>query len=206
MIQSTPGSHNLNPLWIALIAAAASLFGTLVGGWITNRNQKKERRNRRIREQLSFYSTLVALKMEIDVKTATQKKANELNKKARDADLQVFAGDPSSAAQVLLQRLPSEERSYRYDQEQYKTEIVPRYKRMLQYWSEHMDLPESSTVEYYKDLAYYIESHDRAENSGYAAGVVTLMIDQLPNLDPLFKELREQMEKLRKDLKEPGLF
>jgi hypothetical protein len=192
---------------VLIFGAAASLLGVVVGGLITNFNQKKERRNRRIREQLSFYSTLVAIKMEIDVRTTIQEKSLKLNKVAREEDLQIFGDDdPSSRAQVLIQRLPSEERSDGYYQEQYKSEIIPRYKKMLAYWGEHMDLPEPSTVKYYKDLAVRVASWDRAENNGYAFGVGLKMENELPNLDPMFNEFDEQMKQLQNKLKEPGFF
>ena len=43
-----------------LISAASALSGVTLGGWLTNRNQKIERRQRFIREQLSeFYAPML---------------------------------------------------------------------------------------------------------------------------------------------------
>jgi hypothetical protein len=48
---------------------SAGLVGVLVGGWITTHNQKLERQQRQIREQLSdFYSILIGMKSAIRAK------------------------------------------------------------------------------------------------------------------------------------------
>src|SRR5215469_2988818 len=55
-----------NAILSSLISAACGLIGVLIGGFITSRNQKLERRQRFVREQLTeFYAPLLGIKERI---------------------------------------------------------------------------------------------------------------------------------------------
>jgi len=58
---------------IAMLAGAFSLMGVLVGGLVTNHNQKMERRDKRIREQLAFYRTMLGMFREVEAKQEYQR-------------------------------------------------------------------------------------------------------------------------------------
>jgi hypothetical protein len=92
----------------ALVPALSGLAGVGIGGWITSHNQKRERRETHIKEQLSeFYSPLLGIRSQIKAKSEVRLKVSN----AAQALWPKFAGidDPMVKKQISDTDFPAYE-------------------------------------------------------------------------------------------------
>jgi hypothetical protein len=63
----------------SLVSALSALVGVSIGGWITTRNQKIDRRYHHLQEQLGFYGTMLGMRKEIRAKSEVRKRIQDLS-------------------------------------------------------------------------------------------------------------------------------
>jgi len=64
-------------LWTQIIPVLSGVTGVLIGGWITSKNQQKERRHKRMLKQLDqFYGPLLGIRLQILAKSEVRLKVS----------------------------------------------------------------------------------------------------------------------------------
>jgi hypothetical protein len=200
------GNLTLNPsplLWVQTATATlAALAGVLIGGWITSRNQKKERQHRRMREQLEgFYSVLLALRMQIRAKSHLRERLRTIANDAWQEELKPAGDDPQAKARIEDIRWPQYEKIFEYDERQLHEEILPLYGKMLDHMTTHMGLAERSTLSHYEVLVEFLEIWNRGLQKTLPPKLISRIGHEEANLHPFYEELETQTERLRAQLK-----
>jgi hypothetical protein len=197
----TPSSHEIGWIQVA-IPALSGLLGVLVGGWITTRNQKIERQQQRIREQLSnFYSVLIGMHKQIREKSVVRVKLRGIAQQIYQSELNQ-AGDDLAAKKRFAETSGAEfEKILKYDNQQLTEELVPLYQSMLDHVTKNMWLAEPSTLEHYGSLVEYVELWNRGLKETLPAEVMLEVRHEEKKLDPFYADLDSQFRRLRAELK-----
>jgi hypothetical protein len=197
--QETPGWAWL--LLPSLVTGLAALVGVLIGGWITNRNQRQERLHRRCQEQLGFYGALLGMRREILAKSVVRKRIQDLSRASYDDELKMAGDDPATKQKVRNERWPIFEDGLRYDEQQLKEQLIPLYREMLALWNKNMALAEPSTQEHYQVFVEFVEVWNRGLKKVLASDVILALDPKEEKLFPLYDELEKQVTRLREELK-----
>ncbi len=139
------GSNMWRGISQSVIAASAGLLGVSIGGWITATNQKRERRNARIRQQLDgFYSPMLGMHAEIDAKSRLRLELHSVSRRVWE---NLFVGyDAETKARIRDERWGAFQKVLEYSDDQLRAELVPLYEKMLEHFSTNMWLAEPSTI------------------------------------------------------------
>jgi|SRR5208337_2026479 len=182
-----------------LIPALAGLVGVAVGGWMTGHHQKKERESAFIKERLrDFYAPLLRMRSEIRAKSELRVKITSVT----HADWQgKFEGitDPEAKKAIDLQESPRVEKVFDYNDKQLREEIVPLYRKMLEWFSSRMWLAEPSTLTHYSALVEFVELWNRVDTLPGSA--VMKLEHSEKKLYPLYDDLKTNFERLSKELR-----
>jgi len=184
----------------SLIAAGSGILGVCVGGYFTARQQRQERRNTRIREQLQgFYSPMLGMRHEIEAKSEVRGRLSGL---AQTAYPQLYEGvkDPASKLRIQEENLPDFVKLSNYNNAQFRDEIVPLYKKMLEHFSAHMWLAEPSTQALYGALCDFVEIWQRTIEGTIPAEVAFDLNHSEEPLRPFYKDLRHHFDRLTAEL------
>jgi len=185
-----------------VVPAAAALIGVLIGGWITSHNQKKERRNRRIREQLEgFYGPLLAMRMKIRAMSEVREKLRNIARAAYNEELKAVGPDPVVKANYEATHWPEYVKLIEYDERQLKEELVPIYRKMLELMTDKMWLAEQATLDHYAGFVEFVEIWNRALDKSMPSKVVWRIEHSEASLQPFYDNLASQAEQFRLDLR-----
>jgi hypothetical protein len=182
-----------------LIPAVAGLLGVAVGGWMQGHHQKKERENAFIKERLrDFYAPLLGMRSEIRAKSELRLKVSSITHAEWQAKFEGIA-DPEVKKAIDTQESPKYEKVFDYNDKQLREEIVPLYKRMLEWFSSHMWLAESSTLAHYPTLVEFVEIWNRVDT--LPGAVATKLEHSEKKLYPLYDDLKSNFDNLSKKLR-----
>jgi hypothetical protein len=186
----------------AAIAAASGLLGVVVGGWITDRNQRRERQHNRVREQLQgFYSPLYGMRVRIRAKEDVLLKVTE----ASEATFKKLVVPPAGALKDVHfkyaeGRVPDFAKVTDENSRQVSEEIMPLYRQMVEHFSANMGLAEPSTLEYFGTLLEFVETWDRWARNTLPPEVGATLCQSPERLQPFYQDLETQSARLRKRL------
>ncbi len=192
-------AHDLTWYQVA-VPAVAGLAGVLVGGWITTRNQKIERRHKRMAEQLGFYSVLVGMRAEIREKSAVRAKFSALADKCYRAELAEAGENPLVKQNVAELKWPQYKKLIEDSEEQTRTVILPLYDKMLCHVTTNMGLAEPSTRKHYGALVEFAEILRRAEKQALPTRVIVEIDHREENLARFYADIESQFERLQTEL------
>ena len=186
----------------AIVTAAAGLAGVVAGGGITALNQRRERRNNRLREQLqTFYSPLLGMHLQVRAKSEVRVKVSNIAQ-ASWPDLFRGVESPQIKQRIQDESEPQYVRLIEYSNAQLTNEIVPLYRDMLEHFTKNLWLAEPSTVSHYAALIEYVEMWNRFLDGSLPKEVLDKVEHKEERLKPLYADLKEQFERLRRELKE----
>jgi hypothetical protein len=118
-----------------LIPTIAGLLGVAVGGWMQGHHQKKERENAFIKERLrDFYAPLLGMRSEIRAKSELRLKVSSITHAEWQAKFEGIT-DPEVKKAIDAQESPKYEKVFDYNDKQLREEIVPLYKKMLEWFT-----------------------------------------------------------------------
>jgi hypothetical protein len=107
------------------ITAVAGLGGICAGALLTARNQKVERRNARIREQLQdFYSPLLGMKFDIRAKSDIRQKLHGIANREWEKVLSGIS-DPLGKKKIEEANWPRYQKLLDHSEAQLRNELVP---------------------------------------------------------------------------------
>jgi hypothetical protein len=190
-----------------LITAIAGIGGVFAGGLITFYTQLTERRLARIREKLDqFYAPMLALRSEIKAKSETRLKLHGIAQKAWQEQLG-YLPNPSDRDAFTKERWPPYEKIFRYSEEQLRNELIPLYRRMLDVFTSKMQYAENSTRQHYENLVEFVELWNRHLYTPLPAEVaITADQDESKKLYPLYDDVKQNFDSLRKQLEKSSLW
>jgi hypothetical protein len=194
------GSHSV--VWAqTVVPAAAGLVGVLIGGAIGIYGQKKERRHSYVTEQLqSFYSPMLGMRAQIRAKSEVRVKIRKAAGEAWAEILSAVGDDPEAKKELTVKRGAEFDRVIEYDKNQLTNELVPLYQKLLEHFSSHMWLAESSTLSFFGDLVEYVEVWNRFLSGGLPSEVSGKIDHDEDKLKPFYADLETQMNKLKAKL------
>jgi len=187
---------------LPIISAASGLGGVFLGGWLSSRNEQRKRRLDFVEMQLQeLYSPLLSIRKqlrtlsELRVRVGTEAVAawQELCAEAREFG-------PAALTKLSAERSADWDAITHYENEQWKNELLPRYKQMLEIFREKFWLAENSTREQFQKLIVYIELWDRALNKTIPGEVIARLGVRETELEPLYGDLERTFERLRAKL------
>ena len=128
----------------ALVPALSGLAGVAIGGWITSLNQKRERIETHIKNQLSeFYSPLLGIHSQIKAKSEVRLKVSNAAQALWPAKF-VGIDDPMIKKQISDTDFPAYEKLLDYNKRQLTEELIPLYRKMLEIFTDRMWLADVS--------------------------------------------------------------
>jgi hypothetical protein len=191
------------------LTAAGAFIGVIVGAVLTAYNQKRERRQRRVNEQLSsFYGPMLALRLKILSQTELRENlSNKADEAWRGAVGRIYEGDNESLkiermAQLDRERWPSFEKLFDYSARQFTDEIVPSYRQMVDLFTSKIHLAEQSTIAYLPVLTQFVEIWNRWLNGSLPGEVLGLINHTESALAPFYEDVLENYRHMQSELSE----
>jgi hypothetical protein len=186
----------------ALFSALSGLVGVILGGWITNRNQSRERRHRRYEEQLRFYAELFSIRSLIRAKSELRQRLSVIAHKAWNEEVEQTLGHSTSPLRDELYKQRSDEydKLADYSDAQLRDELIPLYHKMLDHWTANMAQGEPSTQRHFATLVDYVEIWDRFLKRTLPAAVIKELGHEEKKLYPLYEDIERNVSRLRAEL------
>jgi hypothetical protein len=191
--------------WIVslLIPAVAGLGGVALGAWLTARNERRRRRFEFIEKQLQdLYSPLLSIRkriralseLRVRVGVEAQTVWQTLCEKARQQ------GGAQALQQLSAERSAQFTAIVEYENEQFKSGLLPAYKQMLDIFREKFWLAEDATRGHFQELIVFIELWDRHLNETIPGEVIARLEVNEARLTPLYDDLEQTFTVLRRNL------
>ena len=181
----------------------------MVGGWLTAHNQKRERRQRRISEQLAgFYGPMLAIRAQVlSQMDLGQKISGKAEAAWQTVVKRVYEGNDELGKidrmeKLTQQRWPSFEKLTAYGNRQLVEEIIPSYRKMVELFTSKMHLAEPSTITYFPVLLEFVEIWNRWLNESLPGEVLGLLNHSEDTLFPLYDNLLETFTRMHQGLAE----
>jgi hypothetical protein len=185
------------PLLIpGLLSAIFGLIGVALGGWIAIHNQSKERRHRRYEEQLRFYAELFSIRRVIRAKSELRVKLHAMAHSGWRDQVSRAGGNKA----LLDQADPEYQKLFDYSDTQLREEIIPLYRKMLDYWTANKAQAEPSTQQHFATFVDYVEIWNRFLQKSLPASVIEQIGHEEKKLYPLYEDIEKNVERLRKQL------
>lgn len=178
------------------ITGMAGLLGVATGGLITALNQKRERKNALMREQLrSLYAPLIAILLEIRSKSEVRVK---LSSAARDSWVSLFEGvqSPTIKQRIDDTEKPAYIKLFDYNNKQLTGQIVPLYRKMLEVLSNQIGLAEPSTLNHFPALVEFVEIWNRFLDGSLPENVLDKIEHKEETLTAFYDDLKTQSKRL----------
>lgn len=187
-----------------LISAASALIGVAIGGLIASHNQKQERRQHFIRDQLAdFYAPLLGMRerlraggeIRLKVRTAAGAEWPCLVAEAREHSF-------DRLRELEEQRWPEYARIIDDDNRKLKAEDIPQYHQMLDLLTAKMHFAEPSTRQHFGALVEFVELWERCLRGALPGEVGKRIGPDEESLSGLYADLEANFTRLQAVLKE----
>jgi len=186
-----------------IIPAVAGLGGVILGAFLTAWNERRRRRLDFVEKQLQeLYAPLLSIRKHVRalselrprVATVSGNVWEELCNDARER------GGGQALQELRTERSPEFDAIIKYENEQWKSELLPSYKQMLKIFREKFWLAEDSTRDHFQKLIVYIELWERALNRTIPSEVIAKLGVREAELEPLYTDLEQTFQHLRRKL------
>jgi hypothetical protein len=137
-----------------------SLFGVLLGAWLTGRREKAKRLVEfRTRQLDEFYGPLLALHKEIRARSKLRVKIQEAVDQAHVEDmLNVGPGGVEAASDP---HLPGILKTVKDENQTFRELLMPRYREMVEVFRSKMWLAEPETRKHFAPLIEFVDVWDK---------------------------------------------
>jgi hypothetical protein len=187
-------------LYQSLLTGCIGLLGVLVGSFATAIAHRKERRNALLKEKLrDFYGPMLGMKSVIGARNNVGIKVAEA---ARGfwLDASAMQTDADGKKEIEGALISQQEVLDQYGEVQIKRNIVPDFRRMLDWFTDHLWLAEPSTMTYYPILFEYVETWNRVEANVLPFPITERLNHSEDRLEPFYEDLQMQFERLNSEL------
>ena len=143
---------------------------------------------------------MMALRSEIKAKSKTRLKLHTVAQNTWQEQLR-FRPDPTDRAEFEREASPAYDKIFSYSVDQVKNELIPLYREMLRLFTSKMQYAEESTRKEYENLVEFVELWNRQLYTPLPPAVVVKADqDETKLLYPLYEDVKENFESLRKKL------
>lgn len=169
-----------------IIAPASGLLGVAVGGYFTAQNQKRERQQQRIKDELAeFYSPMLGLRAQVLAKSERAQ--------SRHRGMQ----------NLRAERFPLFEKIIYYNnQQQLAEEIIPAYRKMVDLFISRMHLADCSALQHFPALLEFVEIWNRWLDKSLPPEVLEQLNHSEQKLYPFYEDLASNFARLQQELQE----
>ncbi|MGR0482960.1 MAG: hypothetical protein ACTFAL_16590 [Candidatus Electronema sp. V4] len=188
---------------ILLIPSLSTLIGALVAYLLGVRSSSIGRRAAYIERQLSeFYSPLAAYQMRIKSKLELRSRVSEL----ADQCWQEIEQTKRPFHDHKERFFSSHQKQIEYDWQQFREELIPLYRKMLEVFTDKYWLADPDTRQYYQTYLDHVELWERHLSGSLPFEVSKMIRREQDKLESFYEHLEERMEKLRQELKDEKFF
>lgn len=193
----------MSDFWGALVTGAAGLIGVGLGGGLALLNQRRQRADERIQQQLNeFYAPFLGVHMLIRAKSEFRLKLSGI---LGEAWPRLFAnaraqGDPSLLKETADKHWPAFEKAQDYANHVQQHEIIPLYNKMVQLFTDKMPFTEPSTRQYFGELVEFVEIWNRFYADVLPKETLSLLDHREDKVKPLYADVAGQVENLTRQL------
>ncbi len=174
-----------------IIAIIAPVIAGYLGIKFGIKQFREQKKINLIEEQLNkFYSPMLGIREEI-------RGISELRAEIQNISGQVWK-EKTDAERMRDHEYINKE--INYDNNKWREELFPLYKRMLDIFRENYWLAEQETQEHYKLFLKFVELHNRWLKDGIDPGAVKKLDYSESKLDFFYKELENRTDILKKKL------
>src|SRR3990172_8534185 len=188
--------------WTFLQSVLSGLIGAGVVYYFGLRQLVAQRRLAFAERQLvEFYAPLAGLRMQIRAKSELRVKVGE----AREAAWQEIC--KSYEGQLFhdhKERFVPFEKSIEYDNEQFKSEILPKYREMLALFTERYHLAAADTRTFYPAFLEFVEIWNRWLAEGLPREALQKIDRGEESLYPFYDHIEARMEQLQNEIARGG--
>lgn len=188
-----------NVRWLISILAPAisGLFGVAIGGWLTAKRDRGQRKYDFISKQLrDFYSPLLSIHKEIRVLGEIRVKISKAANAAWHDLCRQREGSPEALRQLTEDRTEFSG-VIDYNNRQLVEEMIPSYRKMLKIFREYWFLAEDDTRPYYNSLYEFVNIWERFLSNSLPPETITYLDHNEEKLNPFYENLRINHDKLR---------
>jgi hypothetical protein len=180
-----------------LITAVVGLVGVGLGGLLISWNQRKERRERFVLDQLrEFYAPMLGIRERLRAKNEVRLKVSA----AANAEwprLMSTARESGNLRETRERLSPEFGKIIEYENQQLKEEIIPLYRQMMDLFTAKMHLTEPSTRKHFPALVDFVEIWERSLGGALPREVVPLVGANEETLISFYTDLETNFERLQ---------
>jgi hypothetical protein len=188
-------------LLASLLPALFGLAGVALGAWLIQRRERIQRQLAFVERQLrEFYSPLWGLRREIEVRS-------ELRVRIQDAaaatwsELTNVPCENPAVARELDEQHSAFQRLIEYDNDAFKQDLLPGYRKMAMIFRENLWLADPDTQEFYPELMEYLELWERHLREALPGEVLVRLGHTEAKLHPFYAHLKARHDSLRESLR-----
>ena len=186
-----------------MIALLSTLTGAFVAYLLGVRSSSIGRRAAYIERQLSeFYSPLAAYLMRIKAKSELRLRIAKLADQTWEEIEQIEKPFHDHKEHFFT----SHQKQIEYDWQQFREELFPLYRKMLEIFTEKYWLADPDTRQYYQVYLEFVELWERCLSESIPEKVRRKIQYDQDKLNLFFDHIEERMEKLRRELKDEKFF
>jgi hypothetical protein len=183
-------------LWQSLSA----LVGATVVYIFGIRQLSIQRRNAFIEKQLSeFYAPIAGYRKRIRTKSELREKISQA---ANEAWQEKCANDSAAGVMTSQEQFAPYEKIIEYDNLQFREELIPLYRKMLDVFTEKYWLADVDTRAHYQSFLEFVEVWNRFLADAIPTEVVTKLGHAEKNLDLFYKHLEQRISDLQAEVKD----
>jgi hypothetical protein len=187
----------------AIVTGAAGLIGVGLGGGLALLNQRRQRADERVQQQLNeFYAPFLGIHMLIRARSEFRLKLSGI---LGEAWPRLFAnaraqGDPSLLKETADKHWPAFEKAQDYANHVQQFEIIPLYDKMVQLFTDKMPFTEPSTRQHFGALVEFVEIWKRFYADALPKETLSLLDHREEKVKPLYADVANQVENLARQL------
>lgn len=193
--------------WSIAVPAASGLIGAVGGAfwgaWLSRWNEQRKQRLEFCAQQLrDLYSPLLATRTHLRALGKLRLRIEETHMAFRGNLVRPTTREEAMEEQSRRSSHTAEARKLiEYNNEQFKTVLLPQYQRMLGLLQDKYWLADESTREHYQALLQYVEVWRRFTEKSIPDDVILTFDVREKELYPLYENLKDQFERLQLALK-----
>lgn len=187
--------------WTVAVPAVSGLTGALggafLGGWLSRWNeQRKQRLDFATQQMREFYSPMLGLSTHISSLSVLRERIEDTAQEAPPT----VPGRPSERPLEAGAEREKRAGAVEYDNEQFRTVLLPLYEEMLRVFSEKFWLADADVQQQYARLVEYVELWKRLLAKAIPPEVVVAMGVEEKKLRPLYDALQIQFQRRQRML------
>jgi hypothetical protein len=188
--------------WALLQSVVSGLVGAGVVYYFGIRQLVVQRRLAFVERQLvEFYAPLAGIRKQIFAKSEVRYKISQAAQSAWQDICKSYGTTPMLDHE---KRFAPFSKIIEYDNEQFKAELLPKYREMLALFTERYDLAASDTRAFYGPFLEFVEIWNRWIGQSLPAEVIKKLEHSEENVEQFYQHLEAKMESLQMEVSRGG--